>query len=94
MMENSIKPTIFEKENYLDLKKLMYQNSEAAYLSKILQECSLDNLNMTAITDTWTRQKGFPVVNVKKSGNKYILTQKRFLIDPNADFDPSESEYG
>ncbi|XP_033310008.1 glutamyl aminopeptidase-like isoform X1 [Bombus bifarius] len=94
MMENSIKPTIFEKENYLDLKKLMYQNSEAAYLSKILQECSLDNLNVTAITDTWTRQKGFPVVNVKKSGNKYILMQKRFLIDPNADFDPSESEYG
>ncbi|XP_012163594.2 glutamyl aminopeptidase isoform X3 [Bombus terrestris] len=93
MMENSIKPTIFENENYLDLKKLMYQNPEAAYLFKILQECSLDNLNVTAITDTWTRQKGFPVVNVKKSGNKYILTQKRFLNDPDADCDPSESEY-
>lgn len=72
----------------------MYQNLEAAYLFKILQECSPDNLNVTAITDTWTRQKGFPMVNVKKSGNKYILMQKWFLFDPNADFDPSESEYG
>lgn len=40
MMENSIKPTIFGKKNYLELKKLMYQNPEAAYLIKILQECS------------------------------------------------------
>lgn len=51
-MENSIKPTIFKKKNYLDLKKLMYQNPEAAYLFNMLQECSPDNLNVTAITDT------------------------------------------
>lgn len=44
--------------------------------------------------NTWTRQNGFPVVNVRKTENKYVLTQKRFLADPDTQIDPSESDYG
>ncbi|OAD57202.1 Glutamyl aminopeptidase [Eufriesea mexicana] len=94
MMENFIKPGVFYGAINSYLHKFKYHNAETADLFKILQESSPENLNVTAIMDTWTRQKGFPVVNVRKSGNKYILTQKRFLADPDAQFDPSESEYG
>lgn len=36
--------------------------------------------------DTWTKQMGYPLVTVTptKEDNTYILTQKRFLIDPKA----------
>lgn len=42
--------------------------------------------------DTWTRQTGFPVVNVTYISDKeYKLTQRIFLIDP--DNVPTQSEY-
>ncbi|KOC69924.1 Glutamyl aminopeptidase [Habropoda laboriosa] len=94
MMENFIGPEVFYGAISSYLNKFMYHNAETADLFKIMQESSPDKLNVTDIMDTWTRQKGFPVVNVKKSGNKYILTQKRFLADPDAKFDLSESDYG
>ncbi len=38
------------------------------------------------IMDTWTRQKGYPVLNLTRSatGDSYIAVQERFLTDPNA----------
>ncbi|XP_076239529.1 glutamyl aminopeptidase [Calliopsis andreniformis] len=92
MMQNFIGPDIFYGAISTYLNKFMCHNAETADLFKILQEAS--NLNVTEIMDTWTRQKGFPVVNVKKFENKYILTQKRFLADPDAQFDPADSEFG
>lgn len=94
MMENFIKPEVFYGAISTYLNKFIYANAETADLFKILEESSPDNLNVTAIMNTWTRQKGFPVVNVKKSDNTYVLTQKRFLTDSDANFDASESEYG
>lgn len=48
-----------------------------------------------AIMDTWTRQMGYPVVNVVRSApDTFTLTQERFLQDPTAEYDPSESEFG
>lgn len=94
MMENFIGPDVFYGAITAYLNKFKYHNAETADLFKILQDSSPDKLNVTAIMDTWTRQKGFPVVNVKRTGNNYMLTQKRFLADPDAQFDVSESEYG
>lgn len=94
MMENFIKPDVFYGAITAYLNKFMYNNAETADLFKIIQGSSPDHLNVTEIMDTWTRQNGFPVVNVKKSGNNYILTQKRFLADSDAKLDLSESEYG
>lgn len=37
--------------------------------------------------DTWTRQKGYPVLEIKPGDmpNTYFVTQARFLIDPEAE---------
>lgn len=44
--------------------------------------------------DTWTRQMGYPVVIVSRGSepNTYELTQKRFLLDPEAVY-PNDSEF-
>ena len=32
--------------------------------------------------NTWTRQKGYPVLTLNKNGSTYTVTQERFLTDP------------
>lgn len=94
MMENFIGPDIFYAAITTYLNKYAYQNAETADLFNILQDAVGSRINVTGIMDTWTRQEGFPVINVKRSGNAFVLTQKRFLADPDAKFDPSKSIYG
>lgn len=41
---------------------------------------------------TWTEQMGLPVVEVKRQGDSFILSQKRFLANPedyNGNYDDS-----
>ena len=41
--------------------------------------------------DTWTRQKGYPVIVLKRLPNgHYLATQERFLSSPNATSDNDE----
>ena len=45
--------------------------------------------------DTWTRQKGYPVLTLSKpDANTYQVTQERFLTDPSAqETEPSPYDY-
>lgn len=93
MMEHFIGPDVFYNAISIYLNKYAYLNAESADLFHILQDAVGSKLNITAIMDTWTRQEGFPVINVRKSENTYVLTQKRFLEDSKARYDPSKSIY-
>lgn len=47
-----------------------------------------------AIMNTWTQQMGYPVVTVKRSApDTLVLSQKRFLLDPSAEYNPDESVF-
>ena len=95
MLENFVGSDVFYEGVTTYLKRHAYHNAETADLFNILQESVGNRININAIMDTWTRQMGFPVVNVAvKSKTSYTLTQKRFLADPEAQFDASESDYG
>ncbi|XP_028045976.2 glutamyl aminopeptidase [Monomorium pharaonis] len=94
MMENFFGSDVFFGAISSYLNKHAYQNAETADLFNALQDAVGNKLNVKAIMDTWTRQGGYPVVNVKKSGNKFVLTQERFLDDQDVKSDPSQSEYG
>ncbi|XP_015590291.1 glutamyl aminopeptidase isoform X2 [Cephus cinctus] len=93
MLENFLGPELFYGGITVYLNKFAYQNAETKHLFQILQEAVGTRLNLIAIMDTWTRQMGFPVVNVSRSGNVYTLKQKRFLADAEAKYDPNESNY-
>lgn len=43
--------------------------------------------------DTWTKQMGYPVMNLSVSETTTKLTQQRFLLDPNADADVPPSPF-
>ena len=42
--------------------------------------------------DTWTKQMGYPVLNVTRNGNNVTVTQQHFLIDKDAK--PKKSPFG
>ncbi|RZC34917.1 glutamyl aminopeptidase [Asbolus verrucosus] len=65
--------------NYLNKNK--YGNAVTQDLWDEIQAVVGKDLNITEFMDTFTIQMGYPILNVKVDGNKYILTQKRFLKD-------------
>lgn len=38
-----------------------------------------EHLNLTAMMNTWTLQKGIPLVTVARNGSRLLLRQERFL---------------
>lgn len=93
MLENSIGTDNFYEgvSNYL--KKYSFANAVTHDLLESLQSTIGDKINLKEIMNTWTRQMGLPVVNVKKQNFSYILTQKRFLANPKAKFNLNDSPY-
>nr|ASU92548.1 glutamine aminopeptidase-like protein 9 [Achaea janata] len=71
------------------LKKYKYGNTVTIDLLSCLDpyfKQLYPDLNITYVMDTWTRQMGYPVINVKLGDepNSYFITQSRFLYDPDA----------
>lgn len=52
--------------------------TKQAHLEGTLDE----SLSMKDIMDTWTLQKGYPVVQVDRAGDKIKLNQRWFLLNP------------
>ncbi|XP_013869155.1 glutamyl aminopeptidase isoform X2 [Austrofundulus limnaeus] len=55
---------------------------------------SVSGLDIAGVMDTWTKQMGYPVVNLTVSGTSAKLTQKRFLLDPSANASTPISPFG
>uniref|UniRef100_A0A3P9PC93 Aminopeptidase n=1 Tax=Poecilia reticulata TaxID=8081 RepID=A0A3P9PC93_POERE len=63
------------------LKEFYFKNAKTANFWASL----VSNLPVAEVMDTWTKQMGYPVVDVTISESNAKLTQKRFLLDPLAD---------
>lgn len=95
MLEAFMGEENFKKGLNTYLKTHLYSNAETADLWKALQDYAPEGVDIAKVMDTWTRQMGFPLVTVNKTAlGNYIVTQKRFLSNAEAKFDPSESKYG
>ncbi|XP_017320538.2 glutamyl aminopeptidase [Ictalurus punctatus] len=65
------------------LKDFPFQNAKTSDFWKAQSEVS--GLPVAEIMDTWTKQMGYPVLSLNDINTDAKLTQKRFLLDPNAD---------
>lgn len=93
-MENFFGSDVFFDAINVYLNKYAYMNAKTEDLFNVLQDAVGSKLDVIDIMNTWTLQEGYPVINVKKSENTFVLTQKRFLDDQDAVSDPSKSKYG
>jgi aminopeptidase N len=70
------------------LGNFSYANAEQDDLWEFLtaaarEDESLDpDLTVKDVMDTWTLQKGYPLVTVTRKNNKIHLTQRYFLLNP------------
>lgn len=54
----------------------------------------VSGLPVADVMDTWTKQMGYPVLDLSISETSANLSQKRFLLDPNADAKKPTSPFG
>ncbi|KFP72501.1 Glutamyl aminopeptidase, partial [Acanthisitta chloris] len=90
MIQDWITPELFQNGCQAYLKKYQYQNAKTQQFWEALEEAS--NKPVKEVMDTWTRQMGYPVLEM---GSNSVLTQKRFLLDPSANpaYPPSNLGY-
>uniref|UniRef100_A0A8C8I196 Aminopeptidase n=1 Tax=Oncorhynchus tshawytscha TaxID=74940 RepID=A0A8C8I196_ONCTS len=74
------------RDNFRDgcrkyLKDFHFQNAITANFWASL----VSGLPVADVMDTWTKQMGYPVLDLSTASTQTKLTQRRFLLDPNAD---------
>ncbi|XP_014694544.1 glutamyl aminopeptidase [Equus asinus] len=89
MLEDWITPEKFQRGCQIYLEKYQFKNAKTSDFWEALEEAS--NLPVEEVMDTWTRQMGYPVLNVNDRTN---LSQKRFLLDPTANSSQPHSVLG
>ncbi|KAH0615925.1 hypothetical protein JD844_026568 [Phrynosoma platyrhinos] len=89
MLEDWISPEKFKLGCQKYLKDHEFRNARTDQFWKALEEVSGEPVE--EVMDTWTRQMGYPVLNVHSN---LAITQKRFLLDPNADPSQPSSDFG
>uniref|UniRef100_A0A8V0XA92 Aminopeptidase n=1 Tax=Gallus gallus TaxID=9031 RepID=A0A8V0XA92_CHICK len=89
MLQDWITPELFQKGCQAYLKNHYFQNAKTQHFWEALEMAS--NKPVREVMDTWTRQMGYPVLEM---GSNSVLTQKRFLLDPNADASDPPSDLG
>uniref|UniRef100_A0A3B4CCD9 Aminopeptidase n=1 Tax=Pygocentrus nattereri TaxID=42514 RepID=A0A3B4CCD9_PYGNA len=73
------------------LKDYTFQNAKTSDFWKAQAEVS--GRNVADVMDTWTKQMGYPVLDLISSNIESKLTQQRFLLDPNADPSQPSQKY-
>ncbi|XP_030046715.1 glutamyl aminopeptidase isoform X2 [Microcaecilia unicolor] len=90
MLQDWITPETFREGCQTYLKVFEFRNARTDDFWESMRMVS--DKPVKDVMDTWTRQMGYPVLNVE---SKFKVTQKRFLLDPNANSSqpPSDLNY-
>jgi len=75
------------------LKKFSYNNAVTHDLWGNLQSQMTPDTNIQLLMDTWTRQMGYPVLHVDIKPGLITVRQERFLENPSAPYNKSESKF-
>ncbi|HXV65979.1 MAG TPA: M1 family metallopeptidase [Nitrosopumilaceae archaeon] len=80
MLEKFVGSKKFRDGLHLYLTKHKYQNATGHDLWVAIGKVSKKPVK--SMMNSWIRQVGFPLLDVKKKNSKLLLTQKRFLLEP------------
>ncbi|KAJ8961758.1 hypothetical protein NQ318_021359 [Aromia moschata] len=94
MLESTVGEENFQKGVTNYLKKYAYSNAVTANFLTEIQGVIGNSWDVAEMMNTFTVQMGYPLLTVSVDGDNYTLTQSRFLKDPTASYNSSESIYG
>lgn len=92
MLEDWMGKDLFRDGCRQYLKDYYFQNAKTANFWASLANVS--GLPVADVMDTWTKQMGYPVLDLSVSEVNAKLSQKRFLLDPKADSSQPPSPLG
>lgn len=92
MLEDWMGKDLFRDGCRQYLKDYYFQNAKTANFWASLANVS--GLPVADVMDTWTKQMGYPVLDLSVSEANAKLSQKRFLLDPKADSSQPPSPLG
>lgn len=94
MLEKTVGPELFKAGVKEYLENYRYKNAETNDLWLHLHN-NANQMDIQSFMDTWTLQMGYPVLHVMvdKEKHQMNITQKRFLSDPRAEYDPNSSPF-
>ncbi|XP_020775323.2 glutamyl aminopeptidase [Boleophthalmus pectinirostris] len=92
MLEDWMGKNMFRDGCRQYLKDYYFTNAKTANFWASLAKAS--GLPVAEVMDTWTQQMGYPVVMLSVTETAAKLTQKRFLLDPNADISQPPTPLG
>ncbi|XP_042437232.1 aminopeptidase M1-B-like [Zingiber officinale] len=86
MLQSYLGDESFQKSLAAYMKRYSYLNAKTEDLWNVIQEEI--NEPIGDMMSTWTKQEGYPVINVMLTGNVLEINQSRFLLD--GSFDDSQ----
>ncbi|KAJ0063022.1 hypothetical protein NL108_010650, partial [Boleophthalmus pectinirostris] len=92
MLEDWMGKNMFRDGCRQYLKDYYFTNAKTANFWASLAK--VFGLPVAEVMDTWTQQMGYPVVMLSVTETAAKLTQKRFLLDPNADISQPPTPLG
>ncbi|TSM85985.1 Leucyl-cystinyl aminopeptidase [Bagarius yarrelli] len=81
MLNATLGEDVFRKGVIEYLKKYTGSNTEKGDLWNSLSQFTKPPMDVAEMMNTWTVQKGFPLVTVNRTGNQVKLTQEHFLFN-------------
>ncbi|XP_061651304.1 glutamyl aminopeptidase isoform X2 [Phyllopteryx taeniolatus] len=92
MLEDWMGKDVFRDGCQKYLKDYYFKNAKTNNFWASLENVS--GFPIGEVMDTWTKQMGYPVVELTVTETNAILNQNRFLLDPNADANQPPSLFG
>ncbi|XP_022255971.1 endoplasmic reticulum aminopeptidase 1-like, partial [Limulus polyphemus] len=97
MLESFVGMTVLQEGITLYLNRFQYDNAATTDLWNSFGEVMDSGLqiNISTLMDTWTWQKGFPVILVSREGGTLYVKQQRFLVSlpENSEFFEKNTSY-
>uniref|UniRef100_A0A147BG10 glutamyl aminopeptidase n=1 Tax=Ixodes ricinus TaxID=34613 RepID=A0A147BG10_IXORI len=93
MLENFMSEEDFRRGVSKYLKKHEFGNTITFDLWDELEASSSSDLSISSIMEGWTKQMGFPVISVERNGTSFIMSQSRFLMNPDTAVNSTDSPY-
>ncbi|XP_076675141.1 uncharacterized protein LOC143372620 isoform X2 [Andrena cerasifolii] len=92
MIRNSMDPEVFTKATHRYLQQHQYSSTTPKDLWKSFDDVIAEtnalgawNISMETLMDSWTNERGYPIVQTVLNNNRLRLTQERFSF--NADYE-------
>ena len=59
-----------------------------------MMECKIKGINLTNVMNTWTKQMGHPLINLKSLNRTHIaIKQSHFLLDDSVKLEKSDYKF-